>query len=87
LFNSKEVYYEFHNAFGHDVEHCIALGYQLARLIKDGFLKEYLEGSQEGSKEELPPVEQVHEIPVHDEINTISEGFSGGGCTASKRKK
>jgi len=34
------------------VEHCIALGYQLAGLVKDGFLKEYLEGNQEGSKEE-----------------------------------
>jgi len=83
----KEVWCEFHKAFGHDVEHCIALGYQLAGLIKDGFLKEYLEGSQEGSKEELPPVEQGHKIPVLGEINTILGGFSGGGCTASKHKK
>ena len=63
------------------------LGYQLAGLIKDGFLKEYLEGSQEGSKEELPTTDQGHEVPIHDEINTISRGFSGGGCSASKRKK
>jgi len=31
--------------------------------------------------------DQGHEIPVHGEINTISGGFSGGGCTASQRKK
>ena len=26
-------------------------------------------------------------MPVHGEINTISGGFSGGGCTASQRKR
>jgi len=26
-------------------------------------------------------------MPVHGEIHTISGGFSGGGCTASQRKK
>ena len=41
LGSRKEAWYEFHKGFGHDVEHCIALGYQLAGLIKDGFLKEY----------------------------------------------
>ncbi|XP_068504652.1 uncharacterized protein [Phaseolus vulgaris] len=87
LGSHKEIWCDFHKAFGHDVERCIALDYQLARLVKDGFLKEYLEGSQEGSKEELPSGDQMHEVPVHGEINTISGGFSRGGCTASKRKK
>jgi len=41
LGSRKETWCEFHKGFGHDVEHCIALGYQLAGLIKDGFLKEY----------------------------------------------
>jgi len=26
-------------------------------------------------------------MPVHGEIHTISGGFSGGGCTASQRKR
>jgi len=26
-------------------------------------------------------------VPIHDDINTISKGFSWGGCTASKRKR
>ena len=26
-------------------------------------------------------------MPVHGEVHTISRGFSGGGCTASQRKK
>ena len=30
---------------------------------------------------------QQHEVPVHGEIHTIAGGFSGGGCTASQRKK
>jgi len=32
-------------------------------------------------------VDKRHEVRVHAEINTISGGFSGGGCTASQRKK
>jgi len=43
--------------------------------------------SQEGSKEEMPTEEQRHEVLIHGEINTISGGFSGGGCTASQRKR
>ena len=52
-------------------------------MIKDEFLKEYLKGSQEGSKEELPPANQGHEVPVHGEIRRIFRK----GCSASKRKK
>ena len=26
-------------------------------------------------------------MPTHGEIHTIAGGFSGGGCTASQRKK
>jgi len=45
---SKDSWCEFHKGCGHDVERCIALGYQLAGLVNDEFLKEYLEGNQEG---------------------------------------
>ena len=83
LGSRKEAWCEFHKGFEHNVEHCIALGYQLADLIKDGFLKEYLKGIQEGSKEEITSADQGHEVPVHVELNTISGGFSGGGCSAS----
>jgi len=31
--------------------------------------------------------DQGHEVPVHGEVNTISGGFSRGGCTASQQKK
>ena len=31
-------------------------------------------------------MDQGHEVPIHGEINTISRGFSGGGCTASQQK-
>ena len=34
-----------------------------------------------------PAGDQGHEIPVHGEVNTISGGFSGGGCIALQRKK
>jgi len=39
----KGTWCEFHKAFGHNVENCIALGYQLVELVRDDFLKKYLE--------------------------------------------
>jgi len=81
---------EFHKSFGHSINSCLALGDQLAELVKCGFLKDYLlekqmrqsSGSQPASSEG-----QQHEVPIHGEIHTIAGGFSGGGCTASQRKK
>ena len=54
LGSRKEMWCEFHKGFGHDVEHYIALDYQLASLIKDGFLKEYLEGPRRGQRKMSP---------------------------------
>jgi len=76
---SKGTWCEFHKAFGHDVENCIALGYQLAELVRDDFLKEYLE---EGSKNVMPVEDQGHEVPTHGEDNMIFGRFSGGGGCA-----
>jgi len=80
----KNTWCEFHKAFGHDVENCIVLGYQLSGMMKIGLLLDYLVGGQEESKQELSEEEQRHEVPIHGEINTISGGFFGGGCTASQ---
>jgi len=85
LGSRKDVWCEFHKAFGHNVERCIALGHQLADLVKEGFLKEYLEDKQEGPQGEIALRDPIHEIPVHRELNTISEGFSRGGSSATKR--
>ena len=60
------------------------MGYQLASLVKEGFLKEYLEVNQEEPKGEVAIKDQTHETPVHRELNTISGGISGGGSSTSK---
>jgi len=36
----KDIWCEFHKGFGHGVEQCMALGYQLAELLKESLLKE-----------------------------------------------
>ena len=41
----KESWCEFHEAFGHHINNCLALGYQLDELERNGFLKDYLAGS------------------------------------------
>ncbi|XP_068498134.1 uncharacterized protein [Phaseolus vulgaris] len=81
---------EFHKSFGHSINSCFALGYQLAELVKCGFLKDYLLEKQAGQSTGPQPAGnegQQHEVPIHGEIHTIAGGFSGGGCTASQRKK
>jgi len=82
LGSQKDAWCEFHKAFGHNVERCIALGHQLA-----SFVKEYLEADQEETKRRITLKDQAHEPLVHEELNTISGGFLGGGNSASKRKR
>jgi len=84
---NKNAWCEFHQAYGHHIRKCLALGYQLDELVKSGFLKDYLQELQEDQVLVTAEVDQGHEVPIHGDINTISEGFSGGGCTASQRKK
>ena len=43
----KESWCEFHEVFGHHINNCLALGYQLDELVKNGFLKDYLPRSVE----------------------------------------
>jgi len=84
---NKNAWYEFHQAYGHPIRNCLSLGHQLDELVKSGFLKDYLLESQEDQALVATGIDQGHEVPIHGEINTISGGFSRGGCTASQRKK
>jgi len=59
----------------------------LSELLKEGFLKEYLEANPEEPQGEVISGEQTHEVPINGELNTISGGFSGGGSTVTKRKR
>jgi len=59
----------------------------LDELVKSGFLKDYLAGSSTAVALAVPEEDQAHEMPIHGEVHTISGGFSGGGCTASQRKR
>jgi len=83
----KESWCEFHEAFGPHINNCLALGYQLDELVKNGFLKDYLAGSTTTTAMATPEEGQEHKIPTHGEVHTISGGFSGGRPTASQRKK
>jgi len=55
--------------------------------VKNGFLKDYLAGSATTTTLTVPEEDQAHEMPIHGEVHTISGGFSGGGPTASQRKR
>jgi len=81
---------EFHQSFGHILDSCLALGYQLDDLVKRGFLNDHLldkRTEQASSSQPASGEGQQHEMPTHGEIHTIAGGFSGGGCTASQKKK
>ena len=83
----KDSWCEFHEAFDHHIDNCLSLGYQLDELVRTGFLKDYV--AEPATTAALPPPaeEQAHETPVLSEVHTIAGGFSGGGPTASQRKK
>jgi len=83
----KESWCEFHEAFGHHINNCLALDYQLDELVKNRFLKDYLAGSTATPVTATPEEGQAHEVPSHGEVHTIIGGFSGGGPTSSQRKK
>ena len=55
--------------------------------MQNGFLKYYLAGFTITTAMTIPEEGQAHEMPTHGEVHTISGGFSGGGPTASQRKK
>ena len=76
---------EFHQSFGHSLDSCLALGYQLDDLVKSGFLNDYPLDKRTGQASSSQPASsegQQHEVPAPGEIHTIAGGFSGGGCTA-----
>jgi len=83
----KDAWCEFHQAFGHTINNCLALGHQLDELVMSHFLMDYLAGQPEAEALAAVVEEQAHEMPIHGEIHTISGGFSGAGCTTSKRKR
>ncbi|XP_068466378.1 uncharacterized protein [Phaseolus vulgaris] len=83
----KDSWSEFHEAFGHHIDNCLSLGYQLDELVRSGFLKDYVAEHAATATLPAPVEEQVHEMPVLGEVHTIVGGFSGGGPTASQRKK
>ena len=87
LGSHKDAWCEFHQAFGHPINNCLVLSHQLDELVKSGFLNDYLEGSSETEALTTSVGDQAHEMPIHREIHTISCEFSGGGSTASHRKR
>ena len=43
---NKSAWCEFHQAFGHPIRNCLALGHQLDELVKNHFLRDYLQETQ-----------------------------------------
>ena len=81
---------EFHEAFGHNLDNCLSLGYQLDELVRSGFLKDYV--AEPAATAALPATmegqaQEAHEMPVLGEVHTIAGGFSDGGPITSQRKK
>ena len=85
--SNKNAWCEFYQANSHYIQNCLALTHQLDELVKSGFLKDYLQEAQDDQALVATGANQGHEVPIHGEVNTISGGLSGGGCTASQRKK
>ncbi|XP_068504361.1 uncharacterized protein [Phaseolus vulgaris] len=84
---NKNVWCEYHQAYGHPIRNCLTLGHQLDELVKNGLLRDYLQEKQGTEDVVATGGGPGHEVPVHGEVHTIAGGFSGGGCTASQRRR
>ena len=65
---------EFHKSFGHSLDSCLALGYQLAEVVECGFLKDYLLDKRTGQASSSQPASsegKQHEVPIHGEILSL----------------
>jgi len=58
------------------------LAHQLDELVKNGFLKDYLQEETDDQTLVATGADQGHEVPIHGEVNTISGGFPREGCTS-----
>jgi len=84
---SKNGWCEFHQASSYNLRNCLALGFHLDELVRCSFLKDYLQESPGALTTAASTGDQGDEVPIQGEMNTIVGEFSGGGCTASQRKK
>ena len=67
---------EFHQSFGHTVDSCLALGYQLDDLVKSGFLNDYLLDRRTGGASSSQPAggdAQQHECPLMERSTPSQE--------------
>ena len=55
--------------------------------MKNCFLRDYLQEKQGTEDTTATGGGPRHEVPIHGEVYTIAGGFSGGGCTASQRRR
>jgi len=55
--------------------------------VKNGLLRDYLQEKQGTEDMAATGGGPGHEVPMHGEVHTIAGGFSGGGCTASQRRR
>lgn len=62
---NKNAWCEFPQSFGHPIRNCLALGHQLDELVKNGFLRDYLQEKQGVEDVAVTRGDQGHEIPMH----------------------
>ena len=84
---NKNAWCEFHQTYDHPIRNCLALRHQLDELVKSGLLRDYLQEKQGIEDVAATGGGPWHKVLVHDEVHTIAEGFSGGGYTASQRRR
>ena len=67
---------EFHEAFGHHINNCLALGYQLDELVKTGFLKDYLAGSAATTAMAIPRKDKRTKCRLMEKCTPFLAAFS-----------
>ena len=59
---NQNKYYRYHKDIGHTIEECIMLKDEIKKLIRRGYLQDYINGKMPRPPNKAPKVEPPHEI-------------------------
>ena len=78
---NKNAWCEFHQAFGHPIRNCLVLGHQLDELVKNDFLRDYLQETQGVVDVAMIGVTRGMKSPCTVKSTTFREVFQEKGAS------
>ena len=59
---NQKKYFQYHKDVGHTIEECIILKDEIEKLIRSGYLQDYINSRRARPQNEAPKAEPLHDI-------------------------